>query len=408
MPTTNGPVILIPGFLGSELSYTDGAAKGKVMWADTSTLANPDLAIGLELAADGKSPYPLIGRALVPSGPVAPYYTAWQTILVNQSFKGDFGPVQTYAWDWRRSLLDSVPGLVGLCQTLGQNSPVNLVGHSMGGLLARLVWAALVDAGQTSLVRRIITVGTPHTGAYDAPVSLCGFTSFYDGWLWSALIGWHSPWPGTGRGVVKTKGDFWSAIGGTWPGLYQLIPAPDTSTQAATMATNLLYSASSYPKAPFLIQGWFDLARNTIWPRLMDSKYTIPSAQLWTLAGSGGQVISGLGNVVVPFSQAMWDSAPRADGDGVVLLTSQLVTASQQMQAVADHSGEPTGFAANGMLAAAITAATPSTIPAKQFAPVPLLQLVRQQPYMPATLDQPLSTIQFGSYPPSRANVGDP
>lgn len=98
---------------------------------------------------------------------------------------GDLGtdPVPNllaFGYDWRRSNLHSAAELSGFLQTaLGRwresrrdpGAKVVIVGHSMGGLIAR---RAVTDPAVAGLVRQVVTVGTPFRGAASALLRLSG------------------------------------------------------------------------------------------------------------------------------------------------------------------------------------------------------------------------------------------
>lgn len=84
----------------------------------------------------------------------------------------DFYPKEIFefhAYDWRKPIGESVDRLIRTIKAqneLGYN--VYLVAHSMGGLLAKLAIQELEKEGVSSLVSRLITIGTPWRGAPDA------------------------------------------------------------------------------------------------------------------------------------------------------------------------------------------------------------------------------------------------
>lgn len=408
MADSVGPVIVLPGLMGSQLQWLTGPNVGEVLWAESLYLAQPQLVQELMLAPNGRDPYPDYGLRFSTKDVVAPYYTEWLATLKGQEAKEGFGPTVQMAWDWRRSLLDTVNSLAGLIAVVGKDAPVNLVGHSAGGLLARLAWAKLVDDNQTALVRRIVTLGTPHWGSFEAMTALCGFESFYDRFMWVALFGWHRKLPTTPYGDVRTTGDFWASIGGTWPGLYQLLPAPDETTEEGRKLANLIYTATNYPTSRFLSQDHMDTARRTVWARLKDPKYAVPVDRLKCLVGTGSRTQAALGPVTIPFGRDAFAQGPDEDGDGVVTVTSQILPGAGQFAATAGHREEPGGFSINRMIANALTAADVMTIAPKGLAPAVLASQNPPVPFQKPSADQPLATIQFGSNPPWKAAVGDP
>jgi pimeloyl-ACP methyl ester carboxylesterase len=70
-----------------------------------------------------------------------------------------------YAWDWRQSPETAVPDLDALVEKARREAGVarvQLVAHSMGGLVAR---EYLEDAARAAKVQRVVTVGTPYWGS---------------------------------------------------------------------------------------------------------------------------------------------------------------------------------------------------------------------------------------------------
>src|SRR5690606_25382603 len=69
-----------------------------------------------------------------------------------------------FAYDWRLDLNDVTAAFARTLEESGAEQ-VNLVGHSMGGLVAR----ALLQTSAGRRVQRLLTLGTPHRGSF-APV----------------------------------------------------------------------------------------------------------------------------------------------------------------------------------------------------------------------------------------------
>ena len=156
------PVLVIPGIMGSKLGdarrgrRNTGAGAGMI-WFDPAAISAGRLA---DLALP-RTP------ALVPRG--VQLFTYARLILQLRLAGFD---VATHPYDWRRGLdelgaelaarLAAVPG------------PVHLVGHSMGGLVARMALARLPP----HKVRRLILLGTPNRGSFAAVQALRGTYGF--------------------------------------------------------------------------------------------------------------------------------------------------------------------------------------------------------------------------------------
>jgi pimeloyl-ACP methyl ester carboxylesterase len=68
-----------------------------------------------------------------------------------------------YFYDWREQVKNNTSGLSELIQkNTGSNEKINIVGHSMGGLVAR---SYVEQALENSKVEKLLTVGSPHRGS---------------------------------------------------------------------------------------------------------------------------------------------------------------------------------------------------------------------------------------------------
>jgi pimeloyl-ACP methyl ester carboxylesterase len=175
------PLILLPGLSGSRLENDpDGNGVFSEVWPNGDLLIiDPwDLSLlDLRLAPDGASPYSTAPKyASVRVGDVIrseyglDYYASTIAFFTSQGYtEGENFFVCPY--DWRKDLhqiaFGELPNTLDRCiQTaLAKNpgaSQVDLLGHSMGGLVAR---AYLSDPEKAAKVRRLVTLGTPFLGA---------------------------------------------------------------------------------------------------------------------------------------------------------------------------------------------------------------------------------------------------
>jgi pimeloyl-ACP methyl ester carboxylesterase len=143
-----GPVVyVLPGLMGSRIG-TRGRLLDDVLWLDLVEVAAGHLT---RLALPR-------GARLVPLGVMLLNALKLKLSLQVAGFDARF-----HAYDWRR-------GLEGLAQDLNAriaaegSRDVLLVGHSMGGVVARLALAA--DAGH---IARVVQLGSPNLGSF-APV----------------------------------------------------------------------------------------------------------------------------------------------------------------------------------------------------------------------------------------------
>jgi pimeloyl-ACP methyl ester carboxylesterase len=187
-------VLILPGIMGSKLGKAATRRKpGGMVWFDPAT-------IGAGGLVDMAIPQ---GRDLVPRGTQLFGYAQLLLELRQQGFDAALHP-----YDWRLGL-DELGRLLA-ARIAGGGKPVILIGHSMGGLVARMAVAML----SKRLVRRVILLGTPNFGSYAAVQALRGTYGFVR--KVSRLDLRHSP-----RFLA-------SHVFHTFPGLYQLLPAGGT------------------------------------------------------------------------------------------------------------------------------------------------------------------------------------
>jgi len=143
-----GPVVyVLPGLMGSRIG-TRGKLLDDVIWLDL-----------IEVAAGHLTRLALPrGARLMPLGVMLLNVLKLKLSLQVAGFDARF-----HAYDWRRSVEELARELVSRIAAEGSRE-VLLVGHSMGGVVARLALAA--DAGR---ITRVVQLGSPNLGSF-APV----------------------------------------------------------------------------------------------------------------------------------------------------------------------------------------------------------------------------------------------
>ncbi|MEJ0099112.1 MAG: hypothetical protein WDO12_04955 [Pseudomonadota bacterium] len=147
-------VYFVPGLMGSQLSLArPRPLPDNLLWVDPNDIQ----AGGLSLLA-----YP--GEAILVAGPVLHGYLPLKFALQAAGYT-----VRCFAYDWRLNIGDTGAALAAhLAEEKARE--VNLIAHSMGGLLARV--ALRSDAGRR--VQRLITLGTPHGGSFASVQAIRG------------------------------------------------------------------------------------------------------------------------------------------------------------------------------------------------------------------------------------------
>lgn len=181
-PSKN-PVIFIPGIGGSELkaaqdiiwskddghggTFSHAYLSSEKIWVnqdEAAKLGDDDYFDVLRLKIDGKT----AEASLSLTGDLTSF--GYGEI---DSFFTDMGYTKgtnffVFPYDWRKDVRESKDGLDALVEqakTKSGQSKVNLVVHSMGGLVARYY---ISDSGKAAKVGKLIELGVPHLGAAKA------------------------------------------------------------------------------------------------------------------------------------------------------------------------------------------------------------------------------------------------
>ncbi|HEV7433186.1 MAG TPA: hypothetical protein VGN77_09085, partial [Steroidobacteraceae bacterium] len=193
------PVYILPGIMGTQLVAPRAApSPANLLWLDPQDVIDGGLE-RLRLPDDD---------ALQPLGGIPYSYLPLQLRLRAAGYS-----VVMHDYDWRTNLRDLARGLsIRLCADPAPS--VSIVAHSMGGLIAR---GALRLPG-FERVRRLITLGVPHTGSFGAVQAIRGTYPVVR--RLAALDRHHdAEWLAT-------------RVFGTFPSIYQLLPDRTLSSAA--------------------------------------------------------------------------------------------------------------------------------------------------------------------------------
>ena len=173
------PVVVVPGILGCELCTKDGAR----VWLNvgnafgTHSLGLP-ATLPPEKSRDGLVPGGLLGvDAVLPRLFGFTEYSDLVTLLGEAGFRR--GAEQVFRYDWRLDLIESAKALYETLETLAEGQSdhpgFTVIGHSMGGLIARycLRYGKADPGGPVTwagarFIRRLVLVATPSGGSLPA------------------------------------------------------------------------------------------------------------------------------------------------------------------------------------------------------------------------------------------------
>jgi pimeloyl-ACP methyl ester carboxylesterase len=216
--------ILIPGVLGSRLLRPDGTEA----WLNLGNVfGHHELALPLTLPLS-ESRDDLVPAGLVGAGRVIPRlfgfseYSDIVQLLRSAGFRGGPGAGPRYhlfAYDWRRDLAEAARALHDAVETLAERSGnpdlrVNIVAHSMGGLIARcylrygdaeITEDAPITWAGAKRIHRLLVVTCPSAGSVPSLEAL----------LSGARVGFSA----TTLAASVTE---------AMPAMYQLLPTPGT------------------------------------------------------------------------------------------------------------------------------------------------------------------------------------
>lgn len=323
MPDARPVVILVPGFLGSYLDSPGyfGFGGGHV-WPDPQSLVTGGWhRLRLDVPAGvTRAPF---GPALTPGQPVGPYYGIFIAVLRKRGWA-----VVLPDGDWRKSIGEDAARVADLCRALSSSAPLRIVCHSRGGLVTRKALQLLNGTGQIGLVSRVVSLGTPHTGALEA-------------------VSYLACWGDTkrqladlGRWVPRPVSDFLgiravNEVLRSWPGLYELLPKPGAPWLPLN-PPDLLYRAETYAGSAFdPPQSLLDAAKAN-WANLPDP----PAGVDWIcIAGRGVPTALGIPDAAKITERGNFKVS--TDGDGPVPYASARLAGRKTLTHPTEHNTMP-------------------------------------------------------------------
>lgn len=371
-------VYIIPGFLTTEL-FTDPSLTKK-LW-----ISYYELSLGragmMRLAPNGISPGPPDGVPCFANAPDPTYWAAPMALLRAQ-LGHDF-VLRPWGFDWRKDLYHHGQILASTIKV--SNTPANpctIVAHSTGGLVARAAWAELGNTGDQNLVRRIVTLGTPHQGTYIAPLVLTGESEYLNDLArinaWGQFVTIMDPLL-TPPYEQLSRLDL-ATIAATWPSLYQLFPVYGSADSVYDPYRSDLFTASNWDGLPVPSQTWLDVAKGS-WASFLNSAASVPPP--WVLTTVSGTGHGGTYKTITPsrigHPDAFFD---QGDGDGIVGVKSAEIPGSAVFTLSCRHTDLPLVTSSSGMLADWIRddRSAPAPAPPKNYTGLVAPELIGDPP----------------------------
>ena len=147
-------VYVLPGLMGSRIG-SRGLLLDDVLWVDLVEIAAGHLT---RLALPAGSRLVALGAMLL------------NTLKLKLSLRIAGFDAQMHPYDWRASVSELADALNQRIAADAAGAPVMLVGHSMGGLVARLA----LGRQRTERITRVVQLGAPNHGSYAPVLALRG------------------------------------------------------------------------------------------------------------------------------------------------------------------------------------------------------------------------------------------
>jgi len=209
-------VVVLHGIMGGELTLIDGDDKD-LIWLSILNLLGGAFD-NLPVNDDGQS-----ARNLRASGILARYY-AKQVVWLSREWN-----LHPFFFDWRVDIRKSADALnQSINQWFGSDKPVNLVAHSMGGLVSRSY--ILRHPDRWSKGGRLVMLGTPNFGSFAIP---------------RLLFGANDALETIAKLDLKHNARDLLHIAKTFPGAYQMLPV-----RGKLGGLDPLYQAATYTVEP--------------------------------------------------------------------------------------------------------------------------------------------------------------
>lgn len=363
-PEAKEPVIIVPGILGSKLNKV---SDGTEVWPNDSSLlrsANDAQLDVLKLDISGK---PSVISSMSSDSVVETVlgFDVYRRIINSFTANGYRVGIDFFAspYDWRLDLASSTQKLDTTIKDALKHSltgKVNIVAHSMGGLLVKEYLRSL---SSTSFVNKLVLVGVPEIGSPKAFKALAFGDNF-----------------GVNLGPVDILDpDRVKTIGQNMPAVYQLLPSRDYFSKIGSyiidnVTTTAPLLLSFQQSRDFMLSKPSDsrnanlLSRADTFHQALDTqRFNIPASSEYRVAAC--QIKGTIGKIRIN-KKNKFDIIP-TDGDGTVPLKSAIATAGFSNNYFAlgsvmevDHMGLVGDSRTVGLITDIITSSSTPVIPA--------------------------------------------
>jgi hypothetical protein len=283
--------VIVPGFLGSELS--DQAPRGVGLIWISPAIALFDRLSMLQLALyDGGDRDLLPGVQIEATAPLPAVYDLLRLALRLSGYAVTVHPV-----DWRKDLDLSASALVTRLRALaGTGQPIHLLAHSQGALVARRALQRLHEAGEAGvldLVKHLVLLAPANFGTFSAAFAIGGSHETLE----------------VLRRYAVSPGQGFARVLGSMTGLYQLLPWD--ADRVPWLRDNPLGTPEFWAPAPYLDAD--RLGRFFGWGRQIDTGFLAGRTTVILGDNNGQPTAAG-----AAFSNGKLLPSEALDGDGTV------------------------------------------------------------------------------------------
>ena len=171
-------VIIVPGFMGSELVDLTGG--NGLIWIDPRLVFSAEELLALRLAGY------TVGQADVDASSGVTIRSESAVPLLYGGLKYDLGvrryDARIYGFDWRKSYDEAAESLAALIRDRANHRfrPLHLVAHSQGSLVARRALQLLGSDLARRLVSNLVLLGPATGGTFSAAFAIAGSHSLIE------------------------------------------------------------------------------------------------------------------------------------------------------------------------------------------------------------------------------------